>query len=113
MMKKSTAVTLGLVLAAGISFACASGDDQEFMDTEADHQEICVDEQTGKRVEDRECDSGTSGYHWFYHGRAHGPAPAVGQPYNRLYGSTVRPGGTIARPPATGGFGTTKVSVGS
>lgn len=123
MMKKSTAVTLGVVLAAGISFACASDPDQEFMDTEADHQQMCVQVQDGGelvRGDDSNC--GDEGEHhasfnagfwyWYYLGRAHGAPPAVGQKVP-TGGTFTRPtSGTFARPPATGGFGTTRVSVG-
>lgn len=122
---------MGAVLAAGVVFAlgCASEPDQEFMDESADHQQICVeisqDGQQLERVDDDDCPSdednnGQStfypGYpYWYYLGRAYGSPPPVGQ---RLplasHGSFSRPqGGTIARPPATGGFGTTRVSVGS
>lgn len=129
-MKKSTSVVIGLVLTAGIGLACAEGDpDQEFMDMEADHQQMCVtivDEgQNLLRGEDSNCahqpeDNGGGGtfvctWCWYYLGRVHGTPPAVGQkiPIGSS-GSFVRPStGTIAKPPASGGFGVTKVSVGS
>jgi len=126
-MKKSTAVTIGLVLAAGVSFACASEPDQEFMDTEADHQQVCVEVQdNGDLVRDDDSDcpadrednshSGGhyySGYHyWYYLGRAHGAPPAVGSKVNSSHGSFTRPStGSIARPPASGGFGTFRALV--
>lgn len=125
-MKRSTAVTVGLVLAAGVSFACASGeDDQEFMDVNADHQQVCVkveDENNFVRAEDDQCpDENTShahfypGYHyWYYLGSAHGTPPPVGSKVTPGHGSFTRPtSGTIAKPPASGGFGTFRAPVAS
>lgn len=120
-MKKSTSITLGLVLTAGVSFACASEPDQQFMDVEADYQQMCVREQDDRLIRrpDDECPrddsnrSGTSSLYWYYLGRAFGTPPAVGQPVPSG-GTTTRPvGASIAKPPASGGFGVTKVSVGS
>jgi hypothetical protein len=117
LMKRSTAVTLGLVMVAGMSFACSSEPDQEFMDVTADSQEICVKRDTMERVTWEHCEedaaSGHAHYYPWYHGSAHGPAPAVGSKVNPHQGSAIRPGGTVARPPSTGGFGTSGVSSGS
>lgn len=128
-MKKSSNVKVGMVLAVGMMFAatgCASEPDQEFMDTQADHQQLCVkisdDGNEVTRVSDDQCPSdednnGQSvfyvGYpYWFYMGRAFGTPPAVGSTVPRTHGSFSRPaGGTIAKPPATGGFGMARVPV--
>lgn len=125
-MKKSTSVTVGLVLAAGISFACASGeDDQEFMDVNADHQQVCVkveDEDNFIRADDDKCPDENEHhahfypgyYYWYYMGSAHGSPPPVGSKVSTTSGSFTRPtSGTIARPPASGGFGVFRVPVGS
>ena len=88
-MKKSAAVTLGVVAAAAVSFACASEPDQEFMDVQADYTEVCaevVSENEFIRRDDDRCahdtDGGshtvhTSGLYWYYLGRAT-QAPPVG-----------------------------------
>jgi hypothetical protein len=125
-MKISKNVLVGTVLLAGIAFtgtACASEPDQEFMDTEADHQQMCVQVQDNGdliRDHDAKCPDedehhahfDTGFWYWYYLGRVYGTPPAVGQQVP-IGGSFVRPSsGTIARPPATGGFGSTKVSVG-
>lgn len=124
-MKRSTSVVMGAMLAAAVSFACASGeDDQEFMDVDADHQQVCTEvKHNGElvRVEDEKCPDENEHhahfspgyYYWYYLGKAHGTPPAVGASVPVANGSFTRPStGTIARPPATGGFGVTKVSVG-
>lgn len=123
-MKKSTAVTVGLVLMAGVSFACASEPDQEFMDVNADHQQMCVQVQDNGdliRDHDAKCPDedehhahfNTGFWYWYYLGRVHGTPPPVGKQVP-VGGSFTRPtSGTIAKPPASGGFGVTKVSVGS
>lgn len=125
-MKRTSKVTVGLVLSAGMLFtntACTSEPDQEFMDAEADHQQVCVKPRENGELErrpDHECsDDGSSGSAtclvcWYFLGRAFGAPPAHGQRFNPgSYGSFIRPSsGTIAKPPASGGFGTTKVSVG-
>lgn len=124
-MKKSTSVTLGLVLLAGVSFACASEPDQEFMEIAADHQQMCVqieDDFELVRSEDGNCPDENEShanfypgyYYWYYMGRAHGTPPPVGAKVPVASGSFTRPSsGTIAKPPASGGFGVTQVSVGS
>lgn len=123
-MKRSSRVLIGTVLGAGMimaSSACSSEPDQEFMD--ADHQQVCVKkgEATGEleRRPDHECsgaseDGGTCLICWYFLGRAFGTPPAVGSRFNPgSYGTFTRPTtGTFAKPPASGGFGTTKVSVG-
>lgn len=121
-MKRSAMVTTGLVLAAAVSFACASEPDQEFMDVEADYQEMCVEDKGDGELErhpDEECPGGqqhssSSSLYWYYLGRAFGSPPAYGSSFRPgSHGTTVRPvTGTIARPPASGGFGMSRVSVG-
>lgn len=122
-MKKSTSVTLGLVLFAGVSFACASEPDQEFMDTEADHQQVCVqveDDEELVRSEDGKCGDENEShahfypgyYYWYYIGRAHGTPPPVGGKVSTTSGSFTRPtSGSIAKPPPSGGFGTFRAPV--
>lgn len=124
-MKKSISVATGLILTAVFTVACSSEPDQEFM--EADHQQICVKPQPNGELErrpDHECDgqddngsSGSSGCAvcWYFLGRAYGTPPPVGQKIPAYApGSYARPAsGTVARPPATGGFGGSRVSVGS
>lgn len=124
--KISGAVTTGIVLAAAVSFACASGeDDQEFMDVNADHQQVCVkveDQDNFIRAEDKECGDENEhhahfypGYHyWYYMGSAHGTPPPVGSKVSTTSGSFTRPStGSIAKPPSSGGFGTFRAPVGS
>lgn len=126
-MKRSMSVATGLILTVVMSTACSSEPDQEFMDAEADHQQVCVKPQGNGELErrpDHECsdqdDDGRSGGSscvvcWYFIGRAFGAPPAVGSKLPAYTpGSFTRPSsGTIAKPPASGGFGTTKVSVGS
>lgn len=122
-MKKSANVTLGLVLFAGVNFACASEPDQEFMDMDADHQQVCVRVQENGdllRSEDDECGDENQShahfysgyYYWYYMGRAHGTPPPVGSKVSAASGSFTRPSsGSIAKPPASGGFGTFRAPV--
>lgn len=114
-------VTVGVILAAGISFACAADPDQEFMDEPADHQEMCVEDKGNGEYErhpDDECEDehrrASNGLLWYYLGRAYGSPPPYGSSFKPgSHGTTVKPTtGTVARPPSTGGFGTTRVSVG-
>lgn len=122
--KISGTVTTGIVLAAAVSFACASGEeDQEFMDMEADHQQVCVQVQDNGdliREEDKECPDENEShahfspgyYYWYYMGRAHGTPPPVGNKVSTTSGSFTRPAsGSIAKPPSSGGFGTFRAPV--
>lgn len=116
-MKRSTQIVVGKVLLAGAAFAGATGcsSEPEYTEVQSDHQEICVDQQTQVRVADHLCDDGDGHggrYHHWYQSRAHGPAPAVGKQINPAWGSSARPAGSISRPPASGGFGTTRVTSG-
>lgn len=95
------------------ALACADGGD-EYTEVQTEYGEICVrrDPATGDdtRVDDAECDRGGSGVLWVWVlQRAGYHAPAIGSTVPRGTYTTVRPGGTIARPPAIGGFGTTRV----
>lgn len=74
-----------MILATGSS---ASSCDPE--PEEEEHSKICVDEQTGNRVEDDQCNDGHRGAHWYYGSSVH-PAPAVGQPVNKTHFSTTKP----------------------
>lgn len=117
-MKKSSKVVLGSAMFTVMALAlsgCASGPDYEEVD--AGNQEICVDRETGERVDFDKCDDdgphGHTHFYPWYHSSTYGPAPAVGSKVNPSHGTSVRPAnGTIARPPATGGFGRTTTSVG-
>lgn len=119
-MKKSSKVMVGNVLIFGMLFAmsgCATEPDQEFMESDADYQEICLDREDNERVEFEKCDQDSSHGHTmfypYYLSRTYGPAPAVGSKINPAHGTSVRPAsGSIARPPASGGFGRTITSVG-
>lgn len=96
-MKRSVLVTLGLFAATALA-ACSPAPE------DSDNTQICVDEETGRRVEDEKCDEGHASHgRWYYGSSAH-PAPAVGQPVDKAFFSTSRPGGVTAKVPR-GGFG--------
>lgn len=119
-MKKSSKVLVGSVLFAGMLFAmsgCASEPDQEFMESDADYQEVCLDREDNERVDFEKCDQDSSNGHTtffpYYLSRSYGSVPPVGSKINPAHGTAVRPAsGSIARPPASGGFGRTITSVG-
>lgn len=99
MLKRSRVVVLGPVMAAvlaGCGSGSSSGDEWE---------EMCQDRVTQWRLADEECDDDDGDGRWVYvpHG-AH--QPAVGSKTRITGGTTTRPGGSIARVPAAGGFGT-------
>jgi hypothetical protein len=99
-MKRTAAVTVGAVLTALALTGCA---DEE---QTADYSEVCVDAQ-GVRVEDRRCDE-RDGHTWMWFPYSYS-VPAHGSHVDASKGTTVRPvTGTVARPPASGGFGTTR-----
>jgi hypothetical protein len=126
-VKRSAFVSTGIVLASVLLVACSSEPDQEFMDADADHQQVCVKPQPNGELErrpDHECadqdDDGhmggsTCAVCWYFLGRAYGTPPAVGQKIpSYAPGSYAKPStGTVARPPATGGFGVTRVTTGA
>lgn len=98
MRKRSAQVILGVVLASVLS-ACGS--------TESDYTEVCVDNRTGERIPEDECDDDDGhgghrgGWVYFPHG-SH--VPAVGSKVTG--GSRTFPAsGTIGRAPSSGGFG--------
>lgn len=109
---KSAGVTLGMVLTAGVGFACASGEpDQEFMD--AEYGQVCMEQATEIRSVDDECDDGDAddGFLWVYLGRPHS-SPPVGSKLTSGTYLTSRPSSAlISRVPSSGGFGG-KVAVG-
>jgi hypothetical protein len=111
---RSAGVTVGLVLTAGIGFACSAGEpDQEFMDP--DYSQVCMEDATELRAPDEDCgdDNGGGarfGYHWMFLGRSHA-APPVGQKLKPGSYSNVRPAGVGSRVPSSGGFGG-KIAVG-
>lgn len=115
-MKRSATVVVGKVMIAGMVFAmsgCATGPD--YVEVEADSQEICVDRSTGERVDFDKCDDdrshGHAHFYPWYHSSIYGPAPAVGSKISPAHGASVRPAtGSIARPPSSGGFGVTRVT---
>lgn len=104
---KSKVVRLGLTASLAISLAaCASDDDDA--EVRADHHRICVDNDQ-VRVEDTNCPDDDSDGHFFHPYWIYGShsAPGVGSKVVPGSYSTVKPtSGTIARPPAKGGFGT-------
>lgn len=111
---RSAVVTVGLVLGAGIGFACADGsDDSELVDP--DYTQVCMEDQTEIRASDDECgdddgNGGRHGYHWVYLGRSHQAPPVGSKVISGTYSGT-RPVGVGSRAASTGGFGT-KVSTG-
>lgn len=100
-MKRTQHITIGVVAALALA-ACGSGE------SNADYNRICLDE-NGVRVEDHNCpdDDSRNGFFypiWLY---GHTAAPAVGsRPPAGSYVTTKPATGSIARPPAKGGFGT-------
>lgn len=74
-----------MILATGSS---ASSCDPE---PEEEYSQICVDEGTGLRVDDDQCDDGGGHGHFWYYGSSAHPAPAVGQPVNKTHFSTTKP----------------------
>lgn len=101
-MKRSTSVTLCIIplLVTALS-GCA--EDEE---VNADYSQVCVEDDTDIRVEDNNCDTDSTGSHWVWFPH-HLLMPPVGDRINPAFGVTTKPtSGTIARPPAKGGFGT-------
>ncbi len=98
MRKRSAAVALGSVFAALVLAACQK------RDPDPDYSQVCVDEQTGRRVDDDECDGGGSGRGWIFFPYSY-PVPAVGAVVDRSHGSAVRPASGRIAPVARGGFG--------
>lgn len=116
-MKKSSKVVIGQVLIGQIVWAMAGcGVQSDYEEVRTQDQEICVDRETGERVDFDKCDDdgphGHTHFYPWYHSISHGPAPAVGSKINPAHGTSVRPAGPVARPPAPGGFGTTRVTSG-
>lgn len=126
-MKSSRAVRLGLTAALGaalMSQTAAACDDgpEEFEEKQTAYGEVCMkyNRATGEhdvRVPDSECDNDHDRSHfvWVYvnHGGGYSAPPMGGKLTSGSY-TTVKPTGTtIARPPATGGFGTFRAPVGS
>lgn len=111
---KSVAVSLGLTaaLASALTGCSGGGDGQEMR---ADFHRICVDN-TQVRVDDGQCpDNDADGFFfhplWVY---GMNTAPAVGSKVDAGTFATVKPtAGVIARPPASGGFGTYRTSAGA
>lgn len=104
-MKRAARIVLtGMFLSM---IACASDSPA---DEQAEYTETCRDEATNQRVPDEECERGSSGRSWAF---VKGSSPAIGHPYPAGSYTAVRPGGSIARVPSTGGFGTFKGGAGS
>ena len=114
-MKRSMNVIIGPVTLGAMMFALTGCGEGEYEEVPADSQEICVERDTGERVDFDKCDSDTSHIHYYpwYHASTYGGAPAVGSKVNPAHGSTVKPDGSFARPPETGGFGGFRAPVGS
>jgi hypothetical protein len=114
-MKKSSNVIIGPVVIAAMALASLTGCADEYEEVQADNQEICVKKDTDERVADDNCDKDSSHSHffWWYHSSAYGPAPAVGSRITPGHGTALKPTGSIARPPTSGGFGGSRVSAGT
>ena len=122
-MKKLSSRTVSIVGTATLALAltglaCADGGD-ETQTVNTEYGEICVrhDYATGDdiRVDDAECEQGRPGTSTVWVNQAHGHrSPAIGQRLAPGTATWARPAtGSFAKPPATGGFGTHTVSVGS
>lgn len=86
---RSLAATLAALCAATLSIAARCGDGDDV--TEPDHAQICVSEQTLRRVDDEWCDDSlTRGTRWFYTPIG-APVPAVGESVDTERGSFTRP----------------------
>jgi hypothetical protein len=102
---RSVAVRTGTVFAFALgTAACAAGDPAA--ETDADYSEVCQDADR-IRVDDADCENNVGGTSVVYIPRASGyHPPPVGSRIDQALVTTVRPAaGSIARPPATGGFG--------
>lgn len=121
--RRTVVVGLGVTaLLAGTITAIVASNEQE-----ADYAQVCFNEETGERVDDNQCNNGSSAgrssavYAWYFYSRG-ASVPAVGQ--NRsaypAYTKTVpagakaatgysTKGGTVSR----GGFGSSSKSGGS
>lgn len=98
-----TAMFAAAVAAAATLSACAEEEKP------ATHTAICVDENTGNRIDDDKCDDDgdrRGSFVWIYY-PIHYVAPAVGSNYKSTTGySTTRPAGAVTSvAPAKGGFG--------
>ncbi|MGA8789117.1 MAG: Tat pathway signal protein [Paenarthrobacter sp.] len=123
LQRRTVVVGLGVTaLLAGTITAIVASNEQE-----ADYAQVCFNEETGERVDDNECNNGSSAgrssgvYAWYFYSRG-ASVPAVGQ--NRTaYPSYTKnvptgaksstgystKGGTVSR----GGFGSSSKSGGS
>lgn len=88
-MKKSAAVTVGLVLVAGMSFACGTGEDEG--------EEICVERATMVRAEWEECENDQAHitYHPFFVSSSRS-VPSVGSKVDPASGGFGLHGGTVS-----------------
>lgn len=116
-----TAAFAAAVLAASATMTACAEEPGQFETRQAASGEVCMkyNRATGDydvRAHDSECERDTSRSHfmWVYVNHAGGySAPPVGGKLTPGSYSTVRPAGvTVARPPATGGFGTYTASAG-
>lgn len=101
----STIVTIGLL--AALSTACSEGEER------ADWSRICVDREQ-VRVEDSNCPDDDLDHGRFFHpvwvASGHRSPPVGEKPIAGSFTGTKPSAGTIGRPPASGGFGTTRGS---
>lgn len=98
-VRRTAAVTLSATFVALALSACGGDEDPEY-------GQICIDAQTQQRVDDDDCDDDDGhggGMVWFWY-PYHLGAPAVGSQAHSA-GSAVKPAGTYARVPASGGTG--------
>lgn len=100
---RSTVVILGALAAATLLTAAKCGESE--LEPEPDHAQVCVSDQTTKRVEDEWCDDSASrGTRWFYVPRGTA-VPPVGETIDTTRGSYVRPTFGSVRTVSRGGFG--------
>lgn len=128
-MKASRGVRIGAMVGLFVaSLACADSEETEVVQTQ--YGEICVrreeppqvdmpfmqDEPTMERVPWEECENDSSHIHFYPYYINHGAgyqAPPVGSKFAPSHGTSTRPAsGAVARPPASGGFGTHTTTVG-
>lgn len=95
--KKSTLVKLGVtaaVVGAGVWIFTAVDDDEE-----PTHAAVCVDQETGNRVDDNDCNNNSGGHShfgWFFFAYGHS-APRVGAPVPVGSGSYTPPNGSYVK----------------
>jgi len=112
----------GLAVALAASLAGCTDAPDEYEEQTTAYGQVCMkwNRATGEydvRVPDSECDQDGdhSHFNWIYiHSAGGHSAPAIGSKVKPgSYVTTLPAGATVAKPPATGGFGTFRAPVGS